>query len=404
MTSRPIPTAGDLSFDTIDPSYRRFVEDMLGLYGLDARRFCRPLPGADEMFFKAVLPNYEGDTGIGFFKFTESTLRFFDAYRQIVDQLFGGFDRLSSVMDFASGYGRLTRILEQKLPTERIWVSDIYSDAMTWQAANLGVNTVVSAPEPADLVHARTHDLVFVGSMFSHLPTGLFHAWLQRLYRLVAPGGVLAFSVHDQSLLPPGETLDSSGLTYFRFSESGSLDPDIYGMSYVSEAFVGDTIARLPGAPGWRRFPKGLYENQDLYVVGGPGRDVSALKVASTPMGGFETAVALTNGDVEFTGWALERTPGARIGPPRVFVDGVPTMTAQVGDERPDVLNHFPGPANPPFAWRFRLPRETAPTGGMIRVDLESNTGLVGRMYAEVPPPTPMTYSGWSRRALRKPG
>lgn len=393
--------AGDLAFDAVDPRYRRFILDYLGLYGLDAARFCRPLPAADEMFFKALLPNYEQDVSIGFFKFTEATLRFYDAYRQIVDQVFGGFDVLDSVMDFASGYGRLTRILQQKLRPEQIWISDIYGDAVAWQAAAFGVNAVASAADPADFRHAARHDLVMVGSLFSHLPTGLFHAWLARLYQLVAPGGVLAFSVHDETFLPDGEVMDASGLSYYRTSESGSLDADIYGMSYVSEAFVADAIARLPGAPGWRRFHKGLYENQDLYVVGGPGRDVSNLQVASTPMGGFETATTLSNGDVEFAGWAVERTPGSRLEGLRVTVDGVERLAVQPVGERPDVLRRFPRAANMPVAWRFRLKRAETPAGAMIRVGLKSSSPLTGYAYAEFPPDTAMTYSGWSRRALR---
>ena len=203
----------DLPFDAVSPTYRRFILDNLSHYGIDPQRFWRPLPGADEMFFKALLPNYERDVDIAAFKFTESTLRFFDTYRQIVDQVFGGFANLNSVMDFASGYGRLTRLLEQRLKPEQIWVSDIYADAMAWQAKAFGVNTVVSAPDPDAVTHAGTHDIVFVGSLFSHLPSGLFERWLERLHRMVAPGGVLAFSVHDMGFLPAGETPDPSGLS-----------------------------------------------------------------------------------------------------------------------------------------------------------------------------------------------
>lgn len=396
------PAPGDLTLDAVDPRYRRFLLDHIGRYGLDPDHFWAPLPAADEMFFKAILPNFEHDTGIAAFKFTESTLRLYEAYRQVVEQVFGGFDRLDTVLDFASGYGRLTRVLTQKLAPSQVFVSDIYAEAIAWQAQTFGVNAVPSAPSPAEFTHARTHDIVFVGSLFSHLPAELFHAWLARLYQLVAPGGVLAFSVHDETFLPEGQAMDPSGLAYFRTSESGSLDHDIYGMSYVSEAFVGEAIARLPGAPGWRRFHKGLYENQDLYVVGGPGRDVSQLGVASTPMGGFEAATALTNGDVEFSGWVLERTPGAQIARLSVTVDGEPRLSVTPEGERADVLRHFPKAANAPLGFRFRLPRGQTPDGALIRVGLESTSGLCGYAYAEFPPPTAMTYSGWSRRGLRQ--
>lgn len=400
----PVDTARapDLSFDDLDPRYRAFIADYIGLYGLDADAFCRPLPGADEMFFKAILPNYEQDASIAAFKFTEATLRHYDTVRQIVDGAFGGFEKLGSFLDFASGYGRLTRIMLQKLRPDQIHVADIYKDAVDWQRQAFGVAGTYSTPDPAELRHQARHDLVFVGSLFSHLPADLFHRWLATLHGLLKPGGVLAFSVHDESFLPEGEAMDASGIRYFRFSESGSLDADIYGMSYVSEAFVADAVARLPGRPSWRRFHKGAYENQDLYVVGAPGKDVSGVFVASTPMGGFETAAGLTNGAVEFSGWALERTPGKRLTRLSVQAGARTLLEVSPHCERPDVLTHFPKAANAPIGWRFRLGPDLVRPGEVIRLRMDSDSGLFGCAYAEFPPPVAMTYAGWSRRALRR--
>jgi hypothetical protein len=400
----------DLSFDEIDPVYRGFIDDCVGLYGLDAARFRRlPLPGADEMFFKAILPNFEGDTSIAAYKWAEATMRHYEAYRQIVSGVFGGFESLASVLDFASGWGRLTRVLEQKLPADRIWVSDIYADAAAWQAKVFGVHAAPSTPDPKALKLKGGHDLIFVGSMFSHLPDALFRAWLARLYGLLSKRGVLAFSVHDESFLPAGEARDPSGITYLRFSESGSLDADIYGMSYVTEAYVADAIAQLGGGlfgkgrPTWRRYPKGLYENQDLYVVAAPGVDISGLTVASPPMGGFETATVLTTGEVEWSGWTLERTPGQSIARIAAYVDGRPGPVVAPGGERPDVLDHFPAAANAPRAWRLRLGPDVAGPGATLRLGLESTSGLTGYLHAQVPSGGALTYAGWSRRAQRNP-
>ena len=399
----PVETTSQLDFATIDATYRGYLDDYLTRKGFDPAGFLIPLPVADEMYFKALLPNYEGDHGIASFKFVESTMRLHDAYRQIVDQVFGGYDKLNTVLDFASGYGRLTRALVQKLPAERIHVADIYGKAIAWQVETFGVNGVVSVPDPAQLDHHGQHDIVFVGSLFSHLPTGLFHRWLARLYALVAPGGVLAFSVHDETFLPDGEAMDESGLRYFRTSESGSLDHDIYGMSYVTEAFVGEAISRLSpdGGPSWRRFHKGLYENQDLYVVGGPGRDVSGLDVASSPMGGFETMTLLTNGDLDCAGWVQERSPGRQIAAVKVHVDGERWGQAQLGGERRDVAAHFPHAANLARDWSLRLPRSAGAPGAVIRLDFESDSGLVTHAYGVIPTNPAITYSGWSRRGLR---
>ncbi|RYG03433.1 MAG: methyltransferase domain-containing protein [Caulobacteraceae bacterium] len=391
----------DLSFEQVDPVYRGFIEDYLRLHGVDPIKFCKPLPGQDEMFFNAILPNYEFDASISAFKFVESAMRLGDAYRQIAQGVFGGFDKLGTVLDFASGWGRLTRLLEQRLRPDQIYVADIYHQAIDWQVATFGVNGVHSAKDPAAFEHAGKHDIVLVGSMFSHLPTELFHRWLVRLYDLVSDRGVLAFSVHDEAILPAGEVMDPSGLSYLRFSESGSLDLEIYGMSYVTEAFVGAAIARLGSGLSWRRFPKSLYENQDLYVVGAPGVDISTLTVASTPMAGFESVTTLPTGEIEFSGWAIERTPWATIEAVEVHVDGVQVLSFTPQALRPDVLKHFPGSANTPVGWSFRIDHEKAPAGAMLRAQFPSSSGLTGYCYAQVPKPATFTYSGWSRRALR---
>ena len=395
-------TAPDLSCDEVEPVISGFIDDYLHLHGLDPQRFrARPLPGCDEMFFKAILPNYEFDASISAFKFVESTIRLGEAYRQLVEGVFGSFDAVGPVLDFASGWGRLTRYLEQRLPVDKISVADIYHDAIDWQVSTFGVAGLHSTKDPALLAYAGRHDIVLAGSMFSHLPEGLFHAWLAKLYSLVSERGVLAFSVHDEAILPAGETMGPDGFHFLRFSESGSLELDIYGMSYVTDAFVGRAVERLGGGLSWRRFPKGLYENQDLYVIGAPGVDLSALKLGSTPMGGFETVATLSTGEVEFAGWAVERTPGADIVAARVFVDEVETLALSPITPRPDVQKHFPGSARAPVGWSFRLSPQQATPGATVRVRLESATGLMGYCYAQMPAPATFTYSGWSRRGLR---
>ena len=397
MAERP-----DLSFDQVAPAYRAFIDDYLIQKGFDPARFCaQPLPGQDEMFFNAILPNYEQDVSISAFKFVESTLRLEDCYRQIVEGVFGGYDRLGSVLDFASGWGRLTRVLEQRLDPSQIFVSDIYHQAVAWQGETFGVTPIPSTKDPATFEYTQAHDLVFVGSMFSHLPEPLFHAWLAKLYGLTAPGGVLAFTVHDESFLPEGQAADPSGITFLRFSESGSLELDIYGMSYVSEAFVGAAIARLAPGLSWRRYPKGVYENQDLYVVGAAGVDLSTLVVASSPMGGLEAITHLPTGELELSGWVLERTPGETIERVRLTLAGETVSEVEPQTDRPEILRHFPKAANAPRGWRVRLAPEQARAGAMIRAGFESTSGLIGYAYVQVPGPAAMTYSGWSRRGLR---
>src|SRR5262249_41626784 len=157
---------------------------------------------------------------------------------QLVQWKFGSFDNLPSLLDFAGGYGRLTRFLVHKMSPDRIWVSDIQADAVAFQQAEFGVHGFVSTADPADLVCDRTFDCIFVASLFSHLPEATFTAWLKKLYSLLKPGGLLAFSLHDESRLPKGETMPERGIWFGEASEIDTLDTKQYGTSIVSETFV----------------------------------------------------------------------------------------------------------------------------------------------------------------------
>jgi SAM-dependent methyltransferase len=129
------------------------------------------------------------------------------------------------VLDFASGYGRVTRFLLDAVPAERLWVSDILAEAVAAQRASFGVHGFVSTLRPEDLAAPRAFDAITVTSLFTHLPEERFHAWLAALWRLVRPGGVLLFSTHDAAL-HPAEEKRCARFAFERTSESRSLSLD----------------------------------------------------------------------------------------------------------------------------------------------------------------------------------
>jgi SAM-dependent methyltransferase len=205
--------------------------------------------------------------------------------RQVLEAItrrkFGGLAGAGSVLDFASGYGRLTRFLVTDLDPARVWVSDVKPRAVEFQRRAFGVNGFVSAPDPEALVVGERFDCIFVGSLFSHLPESTFGRWLQWLCDLLSPRGVLIVSVHDAGLLDSA----AGGHTYRPESEEthartadGPLDPAHYGGAYVTEAFVREVIDGLTFEDKrYTRFPKGLWDTQDVYVLARDGIDLSGV-------------------------------------------------------------------------------------------------------------------------------
>ncbi len=365
-------------FDDLEPGDRALTLDLLVRHGFDAD-FPLDLSPDDEMFFAAVLPGYPGRPGAAFYRYVESALRTFAVYEQLTQPL-GGLASLGRVLDFGSGYGRLTRALSRRLPVDRIWVSDIYSKAVAWQRETFGVHGVDSCADPDDFTLDGPFDIVFAASVFSHLPDDLFRRWLERLHRLVAPGGLLAFSTHSPDLAPEGQAIGPDGFGFARWSESTTLDPGIYGMSYATTDYVRQAIAGVCGAEtarGARVFPRALFENQDLYVVPGQGLDLSDLVLRAPPVGGFARLGAGRSG------WALEPNVGAQIIRASLHIDGQLAATTIPSVDNHQIMHLFPGAPNVAVRWGFDEIRFDP--GATLRVELESSTGLRAWCHAEGP-------------------
>ena len=164
---------------------------------------------------------------------------------------------------------------------------------------------------------------------------------------MLAPGGLLAFSVHDQSLLPPGVELPKEGLLFQEISESGSLAGSDYGSAWVSEEFVRGALRQaLGGAPAGagagslRRLPRGLCNFQDLYVaVPEAGADFSGLIYRGEPHFFLERCELTAPDRLELRGWAglIGQGGCGGLAAVEVLLDGQPLARLEIDAERPDV-------------------------------------------------------------------
>ena len=182
----------------------------------------------------------------------------------------------ASVLEFACGWGRVTRHLVHVIDRSRLTVSDVDPAAVQFVRRKLGVRGFTSAIDPLDLRHEDRYEVILIVSLFSHLPHADWGRWLARLGQLLEPGGALAFSTLGTYAfavnIPDAERHSfeevAEGFYYRAANETrGRLNTDHYGLSYVAEGPVRDLVRQhFPGRI-IAACPRALNGFQEVYVL-----------------------------------------------------------------------------------------------------------------------------------------
>jgi SAM-dependent methyltransferase len=343
-----------LAFSSAETS--PYVRSFLADQGIADGALDLAIDDRDEML-SFLVQSHDGDRERALFAYFRSGLSIADSMIQILRWRFGGLAGCGALLDFASGYGRVTRFFLRDLPAEGVWVSDIYADGVRFQEERFGVHGIVSTVRPEGFVRSERFDAITVASLFTHLPDARFVGWLRALLGLLRPGGVLAFSAHGPEVLAPGQEIPAAGILFQELSESASLDTSDYGSTWVTEGYVRAAVARAADGPvSVHRLPRGLCNFQDLYVaVREDGIDFSGLAFQGEPELHIDECSLAGPDGLFLRGWTLARAGGVRS--VEVTLDGVPLSAAPVGSPRPDVAallgERF---SHPGWAGLFPLP------------------------------------------------
>lgn len=248
---------------------------------------------------------------------------------------------IGSYLDFACGYGRVTRFLVQELESSKVWVSDIYKDAVDFQKKYFGVNGFYSETEPSKVNFPMKYEVIYVGSLFSHLPESRFEEWLLTLYNTLEENGILIFSTHGNSLCPPAIKTDPSGFTFWHGSESRSLSTEEYGSTFVTRDWV-ERLAKKLGISNISFLEKGLAGYQDIYVAAKKViPTLNNLVPANCPQGHIDSVQITEDGNVHVSGWAVDKELGAPVTEITIYAGDELLGKASLNMQRPDVASHF---------------------------------------------------------------
>jgi SAM-dependent methyltransferase len=370
----PVPSLAEIS---------PVVGSLLADLGLEPGGVDLTIDPGDEML-GFLVQSCDGDRERALYAYFHSGASIAAAMAQVLGWRFGEPGRTGRLLDFASGYGRVTRFLLRLLPAERIWVSDVYAEGVSFQQRRFGVHGIVSTVRPEDFAAAAggaVFDAIVVTSLFTHLPEERFVAWLRVLMSMLAPGGALAFSVHDRGLLPPGEELPAGGLLFQEISESGSLAGADYGSTWVNEEFVRGALGRALGGAAaggsLHRLVRGLCNFQDLYVaVPEAGADFSGLAFRGEPYLFVERCALAGPDRLELRGWAGLLGSGS-LAAVEVLLDGELLARLPIDGSRPEVAAMLGHPHLERSGWggSCRLPEGASRSAAVLRLRVVDDRG-----------------------------
>lgn len=183
------------------------------------------------------------------------------------------FDQIHSALDFGCGCGRLLLEAVRRWPHVQ-WVgSDVDARGIQWCAEHLrGARVLVNPPLPPLPFANGQFDLIWCGSVFTHLDEGRQDAWLAELCRTLAPGGHLLASVHGPRCwggLPRTTVrqIRDRGFVFARTGGDEGIHPEWYQAAWHTSDYIQSHWSRFVEIT--RYLPEG-FGYQDLVVARRP--------------------------------------------------------------------------------------------------------------------------------------
>ena len=183
------------------------------------------------------------------------------------------------ILDFGCGYGRVGRFMQATWPDAALRVCDVDFAGLAFCLAHLGMQGFRVGTEPSEMKLGGGYDLIWVGSVVTHLDAPVINSLLTALGNALAPGGHVVFTTHgdfamgvlqsqyfdydlqadDTKKLP--ETYAATGFAYADY-------PGVkgYGVSGTSVTWLQNTVTQIPVLEWIDHKAQGWDGHQDVVV------------------------------------------------------------------------------------------------------------------------------------------
>lgn len=207
--------------------------------------------------------------------------------KQVLSELGIPFEKMRTILDFGCGSGRLIRGFYADDPTRSIFGADYNEELIAWAKQHLPpeITFIKNEFDPPLPVEDRKFDLIYLVSVFTHLPLPSQQKWLTEFKRILKSGGILVISLHGMAYLyefwrKSSESYEDLMITGYTKSYKGSHSVagsnqyfTAHMPEYASKTLFKDwnTLACLPGGQLRNQLATfdilGFSGAQDIYVL-----------------------------------------------------------------------------------------------------------------------------------------
>jgi SAM-dependent methyltransferase len=185
---------------------------------------------------------------------------------------------VARILDLPCGHGRVGRHLRAAFPRAEIAFADIDTDGADFCAAQFRGTAIYSQPDLSQAPIGDNYDVIWIGSLFTHVDQARAETWLRYLCGRLSPRGILIATVHGNwskevqrkysKMIGPEhwqEILagyEATGWGYARYP-----GPDDYGVSLCQASTVIAMAGRVEGVRILGYHERGWAGNHDVLVM-----------------------------------------------------------------------------------------------------------------------------------------
>lgn len=194
---------------------------------------------------------------------------------------------VTSVLDVPCGHGRVLRHLVKLFPDAEFDVCDLDKEGVNFCAKQFGARPLFSKEDFLKVHFDRQYNLIWVGSLFTHLNKENTFKWLAHLAESLTPDGIIIATFHGRYSEKKGAEFGyieklrwkkilsdykTSGYGYSDYPVDNSHDyiEGSYGVSLSNPSAVIAEVVKIPGVRVFSYVERGWSGHQDVLVVGKP--------------------------------------------------------------------------------------------------------------------------------------